>query len=130
MISLMSSVRWLVGTRHFPELKSTFPESKSNSQNPKTLPGIHKKLPRIQNTWFWEVFWVMGYVFGFWKVFFMVGPQTTPQMSIKGKFTYLLHFFSFLGQIDYDCWPNDTKFLFDANVHGFTAVFHFKVKLI
>ena len=35
---------------------------------------------------------------------------------IKAKFTYLLHFFSFLDQtcqIDYDCWPNDIKFLFD-----------------
>ena len=65
----MSSVRWLIGTRHFPELKNTFPESKSNPQNPKTLPRIQKKLPRIQNTWFREVFWIMGYVFGFWHVF-------------------------------------------------------------
>ena len=44
-------------------------------------------------------FWIL-------ESFFMVGPKTTSQMSIKAKFTYLLHFFSFLGQtcqIDYDC---------------------------
>ena len=38
---------------------------------------------------------------------------------IKATFTYLLHFFSFLDQtcqIDYGCWPNDSKFLFDSNV--------------
>ena len=40
-----------------------------------------------------------------------------PKGLIKAKFTYLLHFVTFLDQtcqIDYDCWPNDIKFLFDA----------------
>ena len=54
--------------RHFPELKNTFAESKNNSQNPNTL-------PRIQNIWFWEVFWIMGHVFGFWKVFSWWGQK-------------------------------------------------------
>ena len=36
------SLRWLVGTKHFPESKNT-------SQNPKHLPES-KTLPRIQNT--------------------------------------------------------------------------------
>ena len=43
--------------------------------------------------------------------------QTTPKGLIKAKFTYFWHFFSFLDQtfqIDYDSWPNDIQFLFDA----------------
>ena len=40
-----------------------------------------------------------------------------PNHPAKALFTYLLHFVSFLDQtcqIDYDCWPNDIKFMFDA----------------
>ena len=45
------------------------------------------------------------------------GAKSRPKGLITAKFTYFLHFFSFLDQtcqIDYDCWPNDIKFLFDA----------------
>ena len=42
------------------------------------------------------------------------GAKPPPKGLIKAKFTSFLHFFSFLDQIDYDCWPNDIKFLFDA----------------
>ena len=45
------------------------------------------------------------------------GAKPPPEGLIKAKFTYFLHFFSFLDQtcqIDYDCWPNDIKFLFDS----------------
>ena len=118
VISLMRSLQWLVGTnpshnpRHFPELKNT-------SQNPKTLPRIiiKKKFPEFKNTWFWEVFWILGHVFGFWKVFSRWAQKALLKCLIKAKFTYLLHFFSFLDQacqIDYDCWPNDIKFSLDA----------------
>ena len=75
-------LRWLVGTKHFPESKNT-------SQNPKTLPRIQKHftesktlpriqkhvpesktLPRIQNVLdSGPCFWILGSVFGFWAVF-------------------------------------------------------------
>ena len=72
------------------------------------------------------------------------GAKPPLKCLIKAKFTYLLHFFSFLGQtcqIDYDCWPNNIKFL-TQNVklwrhndrrhqNGLNAVFiNFKAKLI
>ena len=65
--------------------------------------------------------------------------KTTPKGLIKAKFTYLLHFFSFLDQtcqIDYGCGPNDCKFSFDAKCqivtspNGLNGIFNFKVKLI
>ena len=48
----------------------------------------------------------------------------TDHRVIKAKFTYLLHLFSFLDQtcqIDYRCWPNDCKFLFDAKCQIVTS---------
>ena len=45
------------------------------------------------------------------------GTKPPRKGLIQAKFTYFLHFFSFLDQtcqIDYDCWPNDIKFLFDS----------------
>ena len=47
-----------------------------------------------------------------------------PKRLIKAKFTYLLHFSSFLDQtclIDYDYWPNDIKFLFDGKCQIVTS---------
>ena len=47
-----------------------------------------------------------------------------PKRLIKAKFTYLLHFPSFLDQtcqIDYDCCPNDIKFLFDGKCQSVTS---------
>ena len=74
---------WLVGTkpshnpRHFRELKITF-------QNP-------KHFPESKNTWFWEVFSILGFwhifldsgkYFGFWKVFSRWAQiKAIPQMS-------------------------------------------------
>ena len=135
VISLMSSLQWLVGTkpshnpRHFPELKITFQNPKHFPES-KTLPRIQKHFPESKNTWFWEVFWILGHVFGFchvfldsgnyfgfWKVFSRWAQKPLLKCLIKAKFTYLLHFFSFLDkacQIDYDCWPSDIKFLLDA----------------
>ena len=124
VISLMRSLQWLVGTnpshnpRHFPELKNT-------SQNPKTFPRIQKKkIPRIQKHMVLgsvldsgTCFWILARIFGFWKVFSRWAQKALLKYLIKAKFTYLLHFFSFLDQacqIDYDCWPNDIKFLLDA----------------
>ena len=52
------------------------------------------------------------------------GAKPPPKGLIKAKFTYLLHFFSFLDQtcqIDYGCWPNDSKFLFDAKCQIVTS---------
>ena len=42
----------------------TLPRIENTSQNPKTHPGIQKDFPE-----FWDVFWILGSVFGFWKVF-------------------------------------------------------------
>ena len=50
-------------------------------------------------------------------VFIYGGAKPPPKGLIKAKFTYFSHFFLFLDQtcqIDYDCWPNDIKFLFDS----------------
>ena len=69
------------------------------------------------------------------------GAKPPLKCFIKAKIKYLSHFFSFLDetwQIDYDCWPNDIKFLFDAKCqidgwrhqNGLNAVFSFQVKLI
>ena len=95
-----------------PIIQDTSQNSKTLSQNPKTTPRINPNtLPRIQYLVPGSVL-DYGHVFGFWHVyldsgkFSHGGAKTTPQMSIKAKFTYLLHFFSFLGQtcqIDYDC---------------------------
>ena len=44
------------------------------------------------------------------------GPNQPPKGLFKATFTYFLHFFSFLDQTcqtDFDCWPNDIKFLVD-----------------
>ena len=40
------------------------------------------------------------------------GAKPPPKGLIRAKFTYFLHFFSFLHQtcqIDYDCWPNNIR---------------------
>ena len=88
MISLMSSLEWLVGTnpshnpRHFPE-----------SQN-------HVFLDSGTS------FWILARIFGFWEVFSRWAQKAPLKCLIKAKCTYLLHFFSFLDEachIDYDC---------------------------
>ena len=82
------SVRWLVGTKHFPESKTHpriqkhFPESKNTSQNPKQVPKTKNtsKNPKYfpeSKTFsgsgtcfgFWEVFLNYGMCFGFREVF-------------------------------------------------------------
>lgn len=45
------------------------------------------------------------------------GAKPPLKSVIQTKFTYLLHLSSFLGQtfqIDFNCWPGDFKFSFDA----------------
>ena len=52
------------------------------------------------------------------------GAKPPLKCIIKAKFTYLLHFFSFLDQtcqIDFDCPPNNFKFLFDAKCRAVTS---------
>ena len=70
------SIRWLIRTKHFPHCKTLsriqthFPESKTRPRiqkhfsESKTLPRIQKDFPE-----FWDVFWILGSVFGFWEVF-------------------------------------------------------------
>ena len=67
-------LRWLTGTKHFPEFKNT-------AHNPKHIPES------IQNNFgfwdvfcilgrvftLWEVFWILGHVFGFWDEFWTLG---------------------------------------------------------
>ena len=98
---MSSGLRWLVGTKHFPESKNTsqnpkhvpeskntsqnpkhFPESKNTSQNPKHFPEFKKHVPesetlhRIQKhvpESILDVVWILGSVFGFWDVFWILG---------------------------------------------------------
>ena len=72
-------LRWLVGTKHFPEFKNTSQNPKHNPES-KTLPRIQKHFPkskthpRIQNNFgFWDVFCILGSVFTFWEVFWILG---------------------------------------------------------
>ena len=62
---------------------------------------------------------------GFEKSANTAGPNHPPKGLIMAKFAYLLHFFLFLDQtcqIDYDCWSNDIKFLFDAKCQIVTSL--------
>ena len=49
-----------IGTKHIPEIQKLFPEFKNTSQNPKHDPESKKRFG------FWEVFWILGCVLGFW----------------------------------------------------------------
>ena len=92
--------------KHFPRIKKQPRESENTSQSPKKTSQNPKHLVLGSILDHGICFWILARIFGFSESFFMVGPKTTPQTSIKAKFTYLLHFFSFLGQtcqIDYDC---------------------------
>ena len=86
-------LRWLIGTKHFPEFKNTSQKPKHIPES-KTLPRIQKHCsqskthPRIDPKHFWilgrvcilgrvftlwEVFWILGHVFRFWDEFWTLG---------------------------------------------------------
>ena len=69
----------LIGTKHIPEIQKLFrnpkhfPESKNTSPNPKHIPEFKntsqnpKHDPESKKRFgFWEVFWILGCVLGFW----------------------------------------------------------------
>ena len=99
LLASMTYVRWLVGTKHFPESK-TRPRIQKHLPEPKTLPRIQTHFqetkhtscthPRIQNTfaWFWDVFLNSGTCFGVWEVFW-----------ILGRIFEFLHVFWILGSV-------------------------------
>ena len=74
-VSENSLLPWLIVTKLFLNLKH-FPESKTCPRIQKHFPES-KTHPRIQKCFcflpFWDVFWIVGSIFGFWDMFWILG---------------------------------------------------------